>query len=73
MSVHTCDGRYHFKNGKVWKAPTEKIQSDGRRSLSIGFSVCRIEEHVSGDAGPRIAAALNHVEFGDPLPKEPST
>lgn len=71
--VHTCDGRYYFKDGKVWRAPLEKTKPDGSRTISMGFPLCRIEDYVSDDAGPLIAAALNHVYFGDPMPAELST
>lgn len=73
MMSHTCDGRYYAKDGRVWKAPLETVKHDGSRNLRMGFPVCRIEEYVSEDAGPLIAAALNHVYFGDPMPTEPST
>lgn len=68
--VHTCDGRYYAKDGRVWKAPLETVKPDGRRNVCMGFPVCRLEEYVPEMAGPLIAAALNLAEYGDPLPPE---
>jgi len=64
------DGRYYADGRAVFKRPLATPKADGSKSITMGFLVCRIGEFVSDDAAPLIAAALNQVEFGEPVPAE---
>lgn len=52
------DGSFYADGNRVMRSPLAKKNDDGTRSISLGFMVCEVPDHVSGGT-EHIAAALN--------------
>lgn len=59
--VSQTGGHYYADGRRVYKAPIERIYSDGSHVHTMGFRVCECNEYVDG-AAEEIVTALNAQE-----------
>ena len=59
--VSESGGHYYSDGRQVFKAPIERIYSDGSHVHTMGFMVCECSEYVDG-AADEIVTALNAQE-----------
>lgn len=59
--IDQTGGNYYADGRRVYKAPIERIYSDGSHVHTMGFLVCECSEYVDG-AAEEIVTALNAQE-----------